>query len=151
MQIIGSSESEEINQEKLLQIFIKRNFFTSDKKSHQSYEMNILAYSKGNNNLCKRFYKVFPLAKSKEIKRQNILQVTHLGNKVEATPESKKKETEIAPTGRIIGLNFPVEKHAEYYKNQGERRASIAACQISPESSFLKKRYLYSSILFLFD
>jgi 16S rRNA (guanine1516-N2)-methyltransferase len=82
------------------------------------------------------------LAKSKEIKRQNILQVTHLGTKVESVPQRKKEtKSDTVPTARIIGLNFPLEKHAEYYKNQGERRASIAACHISPETTpFYKKR-----------
>jgi len=99
--------------------------------------MNILKSSKVNNNLTKqRFYKVFPLAKTKEIKRQNVLQVTHLGTKVEPPSQRKKEPTvEIVPSARIIGLNFPPDKHAVYYKNQGERRASIAACHISPETS----------------
>jgi len=102
--------------------------------------MNILKSSKGG-ELSKRFYKVFPLAKTSEIKRQNVLQVTHLGTKVEPSSQRKKESYETVPSARIIGLNFPLEKHAEYYKNQGERRASIAACHISPETSpFYKNR-----------
>jgi hypothetical protein len=44
------------------------------------------------------------------------------------------KATEIVPTMRIMGLNFPVEKHAEYYKNQAERRAAVGACLICEKS-----------------
>lgn len=103
--------------------------------------MNILLSSKGIFTY-KRSYKAFPFAKTKEIKNQNVqLQVTHLGAKVE--PLSRKgKISEPVPTAKISGLNFPVEKREEYYKNQTERRASIAACHISPETSpFFENRY----------
>jgi 16S rRNA (guanine1516-N2)-methyltransferase len=102
--------------------------------------MNIVkSQSKG--SLYLRSYKLFPFAKTKDIQSQNILQVTHLGSKVEPPSQRKKEVSETVPSARIIGLNFPVEKHSDYYKNQGERRASIAACHISPETSaFFKNR-----------
>jgi hypothetical protein len=93
-----------------------------------------------------RFYSSFGLKDPKqEIKRQNVLKITHV--KAEKNDSKKDQKTVEAPTMRIMDLNFPPEKRAAYHQSQSERRASLAACLVTPEQSplMLKRCDLNSS------
>lgn len=67
------------------------------------------------------------------------IRFTYRTKKVEQSAPPPRK-TEVVPTMRIIGLNFPVEKHAEYFQSQAERRASVGACLICEKSPLLLER-----------
>ncbi len=56
-------------------------------------------------------------------------------------PAPPPRKAEVVPTMRIIGLNFPVEKHAEYFQSQSERRAAVGASLICEKSPLLLERY----------
>lgn len=73
------------------------------------------------------------------ISPQAKIRFTYRTKKVEK-PASLPRKIEVVPTMRILGLNFPVEKHADYFRGQSERRAAVGACLICEKSPILLER-----------
>jgi hypothetical protein len=68
--------------------------------------------------------------------------------KLDKVAPAPKKPVVVAPTMRIMGLNFPAEQHADYQKSQAERRASVGACLICEKSPIYLERYHLAFISF---